>query len=422
MKKNIILFVQNIPSGTIESIRKYEKKVGKKFRIAIIGDKKAKENEDADIFIVSDFSNSESVMKSLKPYRDEIVALTCRMESRMDLFSKVVPNLPYVKTPTTQSIEWSLDKTSMRKRFYAEDKKITPKYMLVGDATKKTVKEIKDKIGFPLVLKPAGLAQSILVNICYHKEELESNLKKTIKTINKIYRDWGRENFQPQILVEQFMEGDLYSVDVYVNSKGKIYFCPMVYTKTGKNVGFDDFFGYQQMTPTILKKENIEKAQEVASKAIKAVALRSSTAHIELMRTEDGWKVVEIGPRVGGFRHKLYQMSYGIDHAMNDILIRMAKTPILPKKVLGYSAAFKFYAKEEGILKEFKGVKKIRDIKSVKDIDVRKKVGDRCVSAKNGGKSVCNVILFNKDRSELLADIRRMEKTIVIKTSKRRNS
>jgi len=41
-----------------------------------------------------------------------------------------------------------------------------------------------------------------------------------------------------------------------------------------------------------------------------------------------------------------------------------------------------------------------------------------CRFAKHGGKSVFNVILFNKDRSKLLADKRRIEKMIEIVTTK----
>ena len=48
----------------------------------------------------------------------------------------------------------------------------------------------------------------------------------------------------------------LTSVDGYVNNRGKVYFCPMVYIKTGISIGFDDFFGYMQLCPTQLKSES----------------------------------------------------------------------------------------------------------------------------------------------------------------------
>jgi len=254
-----------------------------------------------------------------------------------------------------------------------------------------------------------------LVSICFHEEELESMLKKTFRKIQKVYEEKGRET-TPAVLVEQFMEGEMYSTDAYVTARGKIYFCPMVHIKTGRSIGFDDFFGYQQITPTTLRKSTIEKAEAVAEKAIRALGLRSSTAHIELMRTDNGWKVIEVGARVGGFRQALYKASYGIDHGMNDILIRMPQKPIITKKAKGYSAAMKFYPKKEGALTQLKGIKKIQELKSIRNVNVNKKIGDRCLFAKHGGVSVCNIILFNKDRTALLADIRRIEKGLLINT------
>ncbi len=76
----------------------------------------------------------------------------------------------------------------------------------------------------------------------------------------------------------------------------------------------------------------------------------------------------------------------------------------------------KFFAKKEGKLIKLTGIKKAQELKSFKRIYISKKVGDSCTYAKHGGVSVFNIILFNKDRSLLLADIRRLEKMIHIET------
>ncbi|NCO05374.1 MAG: hypothetical protein GW939_04505, partial [Candidatus Magasanikbacteria bacterium] len=190
--------------------------------------------------------------------------------------------------------------------------------------------------------------------------------------------------------------------------------------KTGRSIGFDDFFGYQQMTPTLLNKESLEGAYAVTEKAIHAVGLRSSSAHVELMKTEQGWKVIELGPRLGGFRNDLYELAYGIDLTANDINIRIPEKISIPKTVIGHAIASKFFAKEEGYIKSITGIKKAQELKSFKSIVINKQVGDKATFAKNGGKSVFNITLFNKDRSELLADVRRLEQLIKIETTKRK--
>jgi hypothetical protein len=180
-------------------------------------------------------------------------------------------------------------------------------------------------------------------------------------------------------------------------------------------VGFDDFFGYMRMTPTQLTATHTEEAQEAATKGIKALGMRSTTCHIELMRTESVWKVIELGPRIGGFRHEMYELSFGMDHSLNDLLIRDSRKPILPKKVKGYTAMMQFYGQTEGKLEKIEGLFKIEALESVKRMKVRKEPGDKCTFAKNGGDPVLDVVLFNPVRSNVLADIRRLEQYLKIK-------
>jgi len=428
LNKNIILVVGEIPPKSVgETLVEFNKQEDNKYRLALMYDKEPEREIKKglegmfDILLPVNFDSPKSITEALKPYEQELRAVTCRAEAKIPFFQKVIPHVPYLKTPTVASLEWSTDKVQMRKRFMEYDKRITPKFKVVKDARKKTLEKIEKDVGFPLVIKPAGLAQSMLVTICYHSEELESNLKRIFRRMNSLYKEVGGRG-EPQVLVEQFMEGQMYSTEGFVNSRGKVYFSPMVSVKTGKDIGFDDFFGYQQMTPTLLSKESMADAQEVARKAIHALGLRSSTAHVELMKTEAGWKVIELGPRMGGFRHEMYKLSYGINITANDIYIRIPKIPRLPKRVKGYTAVFKVFAKKEGKITTLKGIKKIKELKSFYSLSQHKKVGDRAVFAKHGGKSIFNLFLFNENRSKLLADIRRMEQLIKIEIADKKKS
>jgi len=168
------------------------------------------------------------------------------------------------------------------------------------------------------------------------------------------------------------------------------------------------------MTPTGLKQSSIERAHEAAQAGIHALGLRNTTAHVELMKVDDEWKLIEIGPRVGGYRDKLHRLSCDIDHSLNDLLIRFPKKPTIPKKCKGFAAAMKWYPKHEGRLVRLKGIKKVQELASFVDITLEKKVGDTCRFAKHGGKAVFLLTLFHHERSKLLADIKRVEKLIDI--------
>lgn len=421
-KRDIILFVGHLVEArkTKKILNAYGKHQNKKFRIALIYDKRKHKISEAtkevsDILIPCVIKSDRSITRALKPYLDNLHSVTCRGDVNIPYFQKIIPHIPYVRTPTVKSLFWSTNKLAMRKRFEDYDTSITPTFMVVHDANKDTLKEIESKVGFPLVVKPNGLEASVLVNVCYHHEELQKTLRTVFRKIGVLHKkNDGRG--EPTVLVEQLMEGQMYSIDAYVNSRGTVHFCPPVHIKTGSEIGFDDFFGYRRITPTQLSKESIRAAETVSLKALHALGLRSVTAHIELLRTESGWKIIEVGPRIGGFRTTMYKKSFNINHILNDLLIRMPEKPVIPKKVLGYTAVMQFFAKKEGVLSNLLGIKKTRDLKSFDTITINKKIGDRCLYAKNGGKSVFNVILFNKKRSNLLADIRRLEQMIQIET------
>jgi biotin carboxylase len=422
-----IILVAGIPGmGVLKDLLKFQKEYAGKIKIACIYSVKIEKLTktkreilgECDIVVPLKSLDEHTITESILPIKDDLLAITSRSESQIPLLAKIVPHVAYLRTPTVKSLLWSINKVEMRKRFRTYDKKITPNFMIVHDSGIKTTKDIEAKIGFPLVVKPTGLAQSLLVSVVYHHEELEKELRKIFRKIKSLYKETGRTD-EPNVLVEEYMDGDMYSIDAFVTSRGKVTCCPAVRIKTGKDIGFDDFFGYQQMTPTLLNKESIEKAEEVVKKAIHAVGLRSSSAHVELMKTEQGWKVIELGPRIGGFRSILYRLTHNIDMTACDLYTRIPQKINIPKKAIGYAATLKFFARHEGYIKTLTGTKKAKELKSFYTIVINNKIGDRAVFAKNGGKSVFNITLFNKDRSKLLADIRRLEQFVNIETSKK---
>jgi biotin carboxylase len=418
-ERNMILFVGSYLGSQRVALAKLSKLLGRELTACVLFDvidaKYAKHKNDArTIYLEADFSSHMSLQKVLQPYSHRFLAVTCRAEKNVPLLRQAVPHVPYIDTPTELSLDWTTDKIRMRQLLRNYDKTISPKFLVAHDASKETLDRIEKTVGFPLIIKPAGLAASLLVSLCFHREELEMYLEKTVQKIDQIYKK-KKGRGEPQILVEEFMEGTMYSVDSYVNRRGVMYHTPLVHVRTGRSVGFEDFFGYLRITPVALKPHKVEAAKKVAEKAVEALGLRSTTCHIELMKTEDGWKVIELGPRMGGFRHEMYELSYGIDHSLNDMLIRLPKKPILSKKVRGYTAVLQFYSHQKGKLESIEGVNKVRKLESFKRIELKKKIGEMCDFARNGDDPVFDIVLCNKDRSKLLADIRRLEQAVRIK-------
>lgn len=414
--KDIIAYVSMIPEGTISGLRAYGKRTKRKIRVMLIRDVKQKApapSHEIDILIECDLSKPDAIAQSLLPYMEDMLVISCRSESHMESFAKIIPHVPYLRTPTAESINWATDKLAMRKRLRIFDRKGTPPFTVVRENTKKERARIKEKVGFPLIIKPTNLAQSMLVSVCYHEEEFEKTLAKAFQKIQKIYEERKYER-PPTIIAEHFMDGDMYSMDAYVTGRGKVYTCPIIKVLTGRSRGREDFSNYLHTTVHSLKKSSVERAEKAVELTVRALGLRSTTVHVELMKVDDDWRIIEAGPRIGGYRQKLYKLGYGFDHSLNDVLVRIPKKPVISKKVKAYATVLKYYPSKEGVITELKGIKKIQELASFDSIAIHKKIGDRSRFATSGGTAVFNVTLANKDRAKLLADVRRVEQLVQI--------
>ncbi|MES2971218.1 MAG: ATP-grasp domain-containing protein [Patescibacteria group bacterium] len=422
-QRDLILFVGGLRDEAGSVVSDYETKYQKKVRALYMGnvnsadfEKKASmayRRKIIELPIEFKKLNATSISKALAPYTDRLLTATCTREYNIRVYKKIIPHIPYLFAPTQESMDWATDKVEMRQRIREKAPDISPKFMLVEDLKESTIKKVEKSIRFPLVVKPAGLAASKHVTVCYYREEFEKSLKQIMSSLKKLYLERNRED-KPKVLVEEFMDGVMYSIDAYVNARGYVYHCPPVHVKTGATIGFDDFFGYMRMTPVQLKDYKIERAEQAVTRAIHALGLRNVSCHVELMKTEDGWKIIEVGPRVGGYRHDMYEIAYGINHLLNDVLIRIPQKPVLKTRPRNTVAVLQFFSKKEGVLESIEGIKKVPKLESFKKIKVKLKEGDMCKFAKNGGSSVFEVMLANKSRSQVLADVRRIEKNVKI--------
>lgn len=415
---NIVLYVGPPTAECFTAFEELNKHLKRKHRIAFVMNKKIKAKNSklearADFIFRIDPKNITSVEKSLMPVIDSIVVISCRNLWYMPLYAKMISLFPHLVMPTRDSIDATGNKLLMRRKFRRYFPDITPKFTSVHGSKKEDVDSVKKYVGFPCIVKPASLAASRYVAICYHAEELQATLRKTYHGIKAAYKNSG-SLVEPEVIVEQYMEGEMYSIDSYVDNVGHVKHLAPVHYKTGHDIGVDDFFTYRHLTPTRLNAEQIKIAEDVATKAIRAIGLRACLVHGEYVKDDNGWKVLEIDARMGGHRDLMYRESFGIPHGLNDLLTRMGEKPVMKHKVKKYTASFNIFPKKKGIIKSIKGLKKVRELDSLTQLIIVKKVGDQAGFSKQGFNKVLDITLSNKSHSDLLADIRRMEKAIVI--------
>jgi len=420
-EKNIILFIGNAFNSNIDDVENFEKSQKRKFRTAIITSCEFNLNRTPsqqgvenrfDFILRCDTKSINDIKKVISPIKDEILIVFCYFESWMLLYSKLVRLLPDVNMPTAKSLKICNSKLEMRKKFIKYYPEITPKFMLVDKS--QNVEKIAKEIGFPCITKPLNFSKSRLIIKSDNIKELKNNLKYTFSKIEKVYKQAGYES-NSMILAEEYMEGDLYSIDAYISPNGKIYLTPIVRVVTGKDIGIDDFFNYYRITPAEIKEEEEKRAQKVATKSIKATGITSATVHIELMKVRNGnWKIIEIQSRPGGYRDEMLKLSFGIKHHINDFLNKIEKKPIIYRKVNSYTAVIEIFPEEEGEIFSIKGINKMKKMKSFLRYKQIKKIGEMCGYSRDGYTYVLRVVLNHINKNILHKDLKKIKDIIKI--------
>lgn len=422
--RNIAIFINDFDQEFADGLQKLAKKLQRPLRGIILVDstvKKQKRNavDTASVFeeIVCDFSNDAVLRRIIKPLEKHLLLVTCSSEYNQPYLERLLPHVPYILGPTESSLVWSTHKAKMRELLNSYDNTLGPSVQSVTSDDETEIQKVLTTLTFPVIVKPTGLAASLLVSKAHDEAELRAILKKSFAAIHDIYqRDKGRGH--PSMIVEEFIEGDMYSVDAYVSSTGQVWCLPLLRSKSAHVMGYEGFYTYRADSYHELKAKDIKTGQSVAEQAVHALGLRSCVAHIELFHTSKGWKIIELGPRAGGQRQDVYSAAYGIDHAYNELLVKIGLEPEILSKAIAHSTTVNVYADEEGVITTITGIAEAKANPSTYALQVKAKPGDMALLSHNGGKLLVRGVLSNTDKAQLEKDAELVRSSIKIVTKK----
>lgn len=163
-----------------------------------------------------------------------------------------------------------------------------------GSDPEELLRWVDETVGYPAVVKPLKSAGTDGVVICANREELGRSIRELLGSPNL----FGEPN--DEVLIQEFLAGPEYIVDT-VSSAGYHYACGVwKYQKnllpSGKNIYDRDVLvdpqdpAAQVMIPYI-------------AKVLDALEIQWGPAHAEVIITERGPVLVEIGARINGNNH-----------------------------------------------------------------------------------------------------------------------
>lgn len=233
-----------------------------------------------------------------------------------------------------------------------------PWYYIIEDAAK----PLPEGATYPCITKPTDNAGSRGVMLVGSREELEAALAYSAEN--------GRSG---AVIMEEYMVGSEVSVEIIVWQG-----VPHVLQITDKlTTGAPHFVEMGHSQPSRLKAEDQDKIRDLACRAVKAVGIDNGPAHVEIMLTEEGPKMVELGARMGGdcITTHLVPLSTGIDMIKATIDICLGLTPdIAPKFQKG--SAIRFFDVPCGTITAIAGVEEAKKVPGVQQISFTKQVGD----------------------------------------------
>lgn len=267
------------------------------------------------------------------------------------------------------------DKGEMIKAFEKYDV-AHPWYYILKDGN--SIDSIADEIKYPLIIKPTDNSGSRGVVLVHNKEELYDAISYSTK-----------ESREGNIILEEYMVGPEVSVEVIVLD-GE----PHVLQITDKlTTGAPHFVEMGHSQPSRLSEETQNEIRILAGKACEAVGIVNGPAHAEIIVTDNGPKMVEIGARMGGdsITTHLVPLSTGVDMTKATIQIACGERPDISNK-FNKASAIRFLEVPEGEIVAIDGIKEAKSISGVKEIIFTKKVGEQVGSISSSCDRIASVI------------------------------
>lgn len=352
--------------------------------------------------VVVDFLDEKLIDKALTQLPHKPDAVMTIYENYILPAAKIASALNLPGLPI-EAAEACTDKYLMRGLFATSPQKISPAFSIVNNA--EDLKSFANNHEFPLILKPTNLAKSLLVTKNHTIDELLSNYEKSMNLLHGVYKKYAPSR-NPQLLVEEFLEGTIHSVDAFVDSHGvPEVLSQIVDYQTGYDIGFDDNFHYSRILPSRLSDHDQALLRECAKAGIRALGMKNSPAHVEIIMTPSGPRIVEIGARNGGYRERMHRLANNLDIPGAALQLALGNKPTITATKNDSCAVLELFPKKPGAYREITNENTLHALPSTVYVSIKAKPGQHVGKAADGHKMCAVIILNNSDTQQFNKDL-----------------
>lgn len=217
----------------------------------------------------------------------------------------------------------------------------------------------------PFIVKPADNSGSRgILKIA------DLTCKKLIDDAYTYSKQYSRNG---DVVVEEYMSGPEVSVET-LTVDGECYVIQITDKIT---TGAPHFVEMGHTQPTRLPGDIPAKIAEVAKAANKAIGITNGPSHTEIIVTNEGPKIVELGARLGGdcITTHLVPLSTGVDMVECCIKIALGENPDIEAKY-SKGSAIRYFEQHAGIVTEINGIEDAKKIKGIDQISIVHGIGE----------------------------------------------
>lgn len=192
------------------------------------------------------------------------------------------------------------------------------------------------------------------------------------KQFEQLTRKLSQRYPEEPILIEEYLDGPQYLVEVVVYKK-QIH----VIAIFKQEISFQKRFiimGYSLQIG--LQAAFYEKLKETVETIVKAHGMEMGTCHLEIRQVSDGWKLIEINPRIsGGGMNQLIEHGLGINLVEETIKMTLGQEPDLEPKKWQYVFAQYVTVSQSGILEKVTGKNRALQYPGILEVYIKPRKG-----------------------------------------------
>lgn len=250
------------------------------------------------------------------------------------------------------------------------------------------VEAITHRLKYPVITKPTDNSGSRGIMLVRSSEKLQEAISYSSQN--------GREG---NVIIEEYMVGPEVSVELMV-VEGVAHVIQLTDKLT---TGAPHFVEIGHSQPSSLPDAALTAIKNLARNAALAVGIKNGPAHAEIILTEDGPKMVEIGARMGGgcITTHLVPLSTGISMIKATIQTALGEKPDIDRSIYK-GAAIRFIVPPIGEVKSISGVEAAKAIPGVIHVEIQCSIGQILEELENGTCRIGYVIAQSETSEEAI--------------------